>query len=71
LISNKLTNFLIPKIQIISKIATFFIIAYIFSIKEVNNIFSSDFSLVIKLFLSVILIYLIVYFIAYFLHKKI
>jgi predicted Na+-dependent transporter len=71
LISNKLSNFLIPKIQIISKIATFFIIAYIFSIKEVNNIFTSEISLVIKLSLAIILIYLIVYRITYFLHKKI
>ncbi len=70
LISDKLTKFLIPKIRIISKIATFFIIAYIFSIKEVNNIFTSEISLVIKMFISITLIYLIIYSIVYFLHKK-
>ncbi len=70
LFSDKLTNFLLPKIKIISKIATFFIIAYIFSIKEVHNIFTTDFYIILKIFIWVLFAYLLVYLASYSAYKK-
>ncbi len=71
--SQKITNFLIPKISIISQIALFFIILYIFTLKDINPIFSVEltklFLIFIWLFVSYFIVYLILYFVFFKLNK--
>lgn len=69
-LSRRLTDFLTPKIKIISTIATFFVIWYIFSLKHINSIFLVDFILIWKIFLTLFVIYIILYLLAYFTFVK-
>ncbi|MFA5917509.1 MAG: hypothetical protein WC850_04750 [Candidatus Gracilibacteria bacterium] len=61
LVSEKLTNFLKPKIKIISQIATFTIITYIFSLKSMNIIFDTNYFTIFKFLGIILLIYVVVY----------
>ncbi|MDD3645860.1 MAG: hypothetical protein PHH06_00470 [Candidatus Gracilibacteria bacterium] len=64
-LSKSFTNYLSSKIGIISQVATFLIIFYIFSLKEVNNIFNFDYFFILKIIGVVLLLYLIIYAITY------
>ncbi len=69
LLSKKLEEAISSKIKYISSIATFFIVAYIFSLWQIRTILSFDSELIIKLILSLSLVYLIVYIISFFIYK--
>lgn len=62
----KITNLIKPKIAIIGKIASFFVISYIFSLKEVHNLFTVDFLYLSKIFIVLFFAYLLVFGISYF-----
>jgi hypothetical protein len=61
LISEKFTNLIKPKIKIISQIATFTIITYIFSLKSMNVIFDTSYFTIFKFLWIILLIYVVVY----------
>ena len=71
LLSDKISNFIIPKISNISQIATFFIIWYIFSLKELNIIFSVSILKILTILWVLALIYFIFYSITFLISKKI
>lgn len=70
LLNTKITNFLTPKISILSQVATFFIVWYIFTLKDISPIFSVEIFKILSIFWWLFLSYLIIYFILYFIIFK-
>lgn len=70
LLNAKATNFLLPKISILSQGATFFIVWYIFTLKDINPIFSVEIIKLLTIFVWLFISYLIIYLISYFLIFK-
>lgn len=64
--SEKLTKKLLEKIKIVSKISTFLVIFYIFSLKDIHNIFNFDLYSIFIFSSFLLLAYLIVYSFMYF-----
>lgn len=69
ILSKKLEEFISSKIKIISSIATFFIVAYIFSLWQIRSIFSFDLVLVLKVLSVLSIAYLLVYISSFFIYK--
>lgn len=69
LLSDKLEKIISSKIKYISSISTFFIISYIFSLKQIRGIFDFDINLIIKMFSVLLLVYIIIYLISFFIYK--
>lgn len=70
LLSSNLTAKIKPYIGILWKASSFFIIAYIFSLKEVNKLFSINFEYLLKITTVLIIAYLIIFAISYLIFKK-
>ncbi|MDD4151417.1 MAG: hypothetical protein PHR68_02275 [Candidatus Gracilibacteria bacterium] len=64
------TQIIKGKLSIIGKIASFFIIAYIFSLKEVHNLFSIDLIYLSKIFIVLALAYITTFSSSYLILKK-
>lgn len=69
LLSDKLTNIIKPYIKIIGQIATFFVVAYIFSLKEVHNIFDINLFYLAKIFIVLAIIYTVSFTVNYYIFK--
>lgn len=69
LLSSKLTALLKPYIKKIWQIATFFVVAYIFSLKEVHNIFDINLIYLTKIFTVLAIIYSISFAVSYYIFK--
>lgn len=69
LLSDKLTSIIKPYIKIVGQIATFFVVAYIFSLKEVHNIFDINLLYLTKIFIVLAIIYIISFSTSYYIFK--
>lgn len=56
-------------IPLISKIATFFIIVYVFSLQNIHGIFDQDVAMVVQVFIAVFVAYLLVFALSYALYR--
>lgn len=70
LFSDNISNKIIPYISKISSIASFILISYIFSLKELNILFNIEIIVFIKYFISLLIMYLLIFIYNYIILKK-
>lgn len=69
LLSKTVTKVIQSKIRLISSISTFFIIWYIFSLKQINSIFLIDLWLLLNVWLSIFISYVLIYLLWFLVYK--